>query len=108
MLEHTDRYVACEENDPMRALQTARSFKPDIILLDIAMPQEDGVEVAAQIESDWTLHRVPMVFLTGLVTRTEVLDGYRIQGRQVVAKPVRGNDLIRVIEENLPRCGTGE
>jgi CheY-like chemotaxis protein len=99
MLEHTGEYVVCEENNPTRALQTSRSFKPDLILLDIAMPEEDGIEVAAQIEADWTLYRVPMVCLTGLVTRTEVADGYQIQGRQVTAKPIRGADLIRVSEK---------
>ena len=42
---------------------------------DIAMPEEDGVELAAQIEADWTLHGVPIVFLTGLVTRDEARGG---------------------------------
>src|ERR1700747_3226305 len=47
-LDQTGKYVACTVIDPRRALETARSFKPDLVLLDLIMPQEDGIEVAAQ------------------------------------------------------------
>ena len=103
-LEHTRNYFACAVNDPRRALETARSFKPDLILLDLIMPQADGTEVAGQITSDWMLHSVPIVFVTELITRQEARDGRRIEGHRVVPKPTRGFDLIRVVEENLPHC----
>jgi len=70
-LERTRRYSVWEENDPAKAHQTAQRVKPDLILLDIAMPETDGGEVAARIESDPTLHRTPIVFLTGQVTKAE-------------------------------------
>jgi CheY-like chemotaxis protein len=104
LLQDTQHYVVCEENDPRRALETARSFHPDLILLDLIMPQTDGTEVAAQITSDWMLHSVPIVFVTALITREEARDGRRIEGHRVVPKPTRGFDLIRVVEENLPCC----
>ena len=103
-LEHTGNYSACAVNDPRRALETALSFKPDLILLDLIMPQADGTEVAAQITSDWMLHSVPIVFVTELITRQEARDGRRIEGHRVVPKPTRGFDLVRVVEENLPHC----
>jgi CheY-like chemotaxis protein len=58
ILQQTGQYVVCEENDAASALETARSFRPDLILLDLVMPQLDGAEVAAQVESDWALHGV--------------------------------------------------
>jgi CheY-like chemotaxis protein len=103
-LQRTGGYVVCEENDGRRTTQTARSFKPDLILLDIAMPELDGCEVAMEIQSDWALHRIPIVFLTGLVTRAEAASGYRIQGHRVLAKPISIPALIAAIEENLPCC----
>ena len=51
-LERTGRYFVCEENYATKAHQTAQSLKPDLILLDIAMPETDGGEVAARIQSD--------------------------------------------------------
>src|SRR6266576_5195430 len=70
-LERTGIYSVWEENEPARAHQTAQRVLPDLILLDIAMPETDGGEVAARIESDPILHRTPVVFLTALVTRAE-------------------------------------
>src|SRR2546428_5639071 len=63
-LERTGRYVVWEENDSTKAHQTAQNVQPDLILLDIAMPDIDGGEVAARIQSDPALHRIPIVFLT--------------------------------------------
>jgi two-component system, OmpR family, response regulator len=103
-LQNTHRYFVCEENDPRRALETARSFHPDLILLDLIMPQADGTEVAAQITSDWMLHSVPIVFVTALITREEARDGRRIEGHRISAKPHTAAELLRVVEENLPCC----
>jgi CheY-like chemotaxis protein len=104
VLGQSGKYVACTVIDPRRALETGRSFKPDLVLMDLIMPQEDGVEVAAQLEADWALHEVPIVFVTALITPEEAHDGRRINGHRVVRKPTRGFDLIRIVEENLPCC----
>src|SRR4029450_10261161 len=101
-LERTGRYFVCEENDANKAHQTAQGLKPDLILLDIAMPETDGGEVAARIHSDPALHRIPIVFLTALGTEAEGRSGLRIHGRPFLAKPIRLPDLIKGIEENLP------
>jgi CheY-like chemotaxis protein len=101
-LERTGRYAIWEENEPARAHQTAQRVKPDLILLDIAMPETDGGEVAARIESDPTLHRTPIVFLTALVTKAEARSGLQIQGHSFLAKPISTPELIAGIERNLP------
>src|SRR6478672_12613417 len=93
-LERTRRYSVWEENDPAKARQTAQQVKPDLILLDIAMPETDGGEVAARIESDPTLHRTPVVFLTALVTKAEARSGLQIQGHPFLAKPISIPELI--------------
>jgi len=102
ILQESGQYVVCEENDAASAVETARSFRPDLILLDLVMPQLDGAEVAAQVESDWALLGVPIVFVTGLVTRDEARNGQRIDGHRVVSKPVSSFDLLGAVEESLP------
>ena len=102
ILQESGQYVVCEENDAASAAETARSFRADLILLDLVMPQLDGAEVAAQVESDWALHGVPIVFVTGLVTRDEARNGQRIDGHRVVSKPVSSFDLLGAVEESLP------
>src|SRR4030081_715677 len=101
-LERTGRYSVWEENDPAKAHQTAQRVKPDLILLDIAMPETDGGEVAARIESDPALHRTPVVFLTALVTRAEAKSGLEIQGHPFLSKPISIPELVAGIERNLP------
>jgi two-component system cell cycle response regulator len=101
-LESAGRYSVWEENQSARAHQTAQRVKPDLILLDIAMPETDGGEVAAQIQSDPTLHRLPIVFLTALVTKAEARSGLQIDGHPFLAKPISIPELVVGIERNLP------
>jgi CheY-like chemotaxis protein len=104
VLDQSGKYVACSVVDPRRALETARSFKPNLVIVDLIMPQEDGIEVATQLEADWALHGVPIVFVTALITPEEARDSRRINGHRIVARPTRGFDLIKIVEENLPCC----
>src|SRR5438876_9087341 len=102
LLERTGRYLVLEENDATKAHQSARNFRPDVILLDIVMPETDGGEVAAQIQADPDLQRTPIIFLTALVTKAEAKTGLRIQGHPVLAKPISIPELVKGLEENLP------
>ncbi len=62
VLERSGPYLVLEENHDTDAHQTACSFKPDLILLDIAMQALDGGEVAEQIQADGKLHNTPIIF----------------------------------------------
>ena len=102
LLERSGPYLVMEENDAAKADQTARSFKPDVILLDIIMPKIDGGELATQIEGDRELHDTPIIFLTALVTHSEANSGLHVQGHPLVAKPISIPELIDAIEKHLP------
>jgi CheY-like chemotaxis protein len=102
LLERSGPYFVLEENDPTKADQTARNFKPDVILLDIVMPKMDGGELATQIEADRELHDTPIIFLTALVTHGEAKNGLHVQGHSLVAKPISIPELIDAIEKHLP------
>jgi two-component system sensor histidine kinase/response regulator len=104
LLERTGHYLVLEENDATKAHQSARNFRPDLILLDVVMPETDGGEVAARVEADPELQNTPIVFLTALVTRAEAKSGLHIQGHPFLAKPVSIPELINAIEQHLPVC----
>jgi CheY-like chemotaxis protein len=104
LLDQSGKYVACTVIDPRRALETARNFRPDLVLVDLIMPQADGIEVAAQLEADWALHGVPIVFLTSLITAEEAKDGRRVYGHRILPKPTSSSELIELVEQNLPCC----
>jgi CheY-like chemotaxis protein len=102
LLEKISHYLVLEENDAAKAHESARDLRPDLILLDIMMPQIDGGDIAAQIDADPGLQRTPIIFLTALVTKAEAKAGLHIQGHPVLAKPIDIPELINRIEENLP------
>jgi two-component system, OmpR family, response regulator len=104
ILQRTGQYTVCVETNALRALETARSFKPDLLLVDLVMPAADGATVATQIESDWALHDVPIVLVTALITPEEASDGRRVDGHRISTKPHTAAELLRVVEENLPCC----
>jgi CheY-like chemotaxis protein len=104
LLEKTGHYLVLEENNSTKAHQSAQNFRPDLILLDVVMPETDGGEIAAQIDADPELHNTPIVFLTALVTRAEAKSGLSIQGHPILAKPVSIPELINAIEQHLLVC----
>jgi CheY-like chemotaxis protein len=100
LLERTGHYLVLEENDATKAHQSALNFRPDLILLDIVMPETDVGEVALRIEADPALKNTPIIFLTALVTRAEA-KSLNIQRHSFLAKPVSIPELIKAIEEHL-------
>jgi CheY-like chemotaxis protein len=101
-LEKSGAYLVQEENQGTRALEVAREFKPDLILLDVMMPDVDGGDVAAAIRQESGLDHVPIVFLTAAVRKEEVKahDGV-IGGFPYIAKPLNVAGVIATIEKYL-------
>ncbi|EDY21568.1 response regulator receiver protein [Chthoniobacter flavus Ellin428] len=96
------RYEIREENDSTRAYETALSFRPDLILMDVIMPGMDGGNLAATCRADGLLRNVPIVFLTAVVSPREASAGTKqIGGFPFLAKPISPEMLERCIEEHL-------
>ena len=100
-LETTGNYEVCVENNPQHALETALHFQPDIVLLDVIMPNAEGPDIAFELKNHPRLRNVPIVFLTATVTQDEVeAQGGKIGGHSFVAKPSNFNVLLDSIERN--------
>ncbi len=103
-LEYGGRYKVMTENSAKNAFSSIQMFKPDLILLDVIMPDMDGGSIANQIKSDESLKDIPVVFLTAIVTKNEAsLKNDTIAGRPFLAKPVTKEQLIDCIERNLKK-----
>ena len=68
LFESTNRYVVAVENEPYRAIDAARKFRPDILLLDVNMPGQTGIQLAKQLRSEPWLRFRPILLFTGLPT----------------------------------------
>ncbi len=101
-LDEVGDYEVRTENKGSLALAAAQEFKPDLILLDIMMPDMIGSEVAEMILADNELKNTKIIFLTALVSKheTKVTEG-NIAGRTFIAKPIKIDVLIEKIQEEL-------
>jgi len=101
-LEATGRFDVLDVNNPMLALETARRFEPDLVFLDVMMPGKDGGDVAADFADDPQLSKIPIVFLTAIVSKKEVEPaGSTIGQHTFLAKPVRLEDLLTCINDHI-------
>ncbi len=101
-LEGTGSYEVRTENQGSHALQAAREFNPDLIMLDLIMPDTDGAMVASELGSDSELQNIPIIFLTALVSEKEVgAQGKEIGGHPFLAKPVNPEKVVECIERQL-------
>ncbi len=104
-LEKTGDYEVRIENQSTKALEVAREFQPDVVLLDIVMPDMDGGDVAAQFQDDPMLRRVPIIMLTALVAEGETTSGTVAQAgtMSVLPKPVNMEMLKSCLADALGR-----
>ena len=101
-LEAKGNYLVMEENLGSRALAAARSFNPDLVLLDVMMPDVDGGSIAGEFAEAEDLKHIPIVFLTAIVTRQETAPtGSVIGSHTFLAKPVELDDLVTCINDHL-------
>lgn len=71
---------------------------PDVVLLDLNLPKKDGREVLAEIKSDPTLKRIPVVIITSSEAEQDILRTYDLHANCYVTKPVDLDQFIKVIQ----------
>ena len=86
------------------ALDAARRSRPDVILLDILMPEMGGTEVVERLRSDRRTADIPVVFMTGIVLQEDLEPGSMIAGNLFLTKPFSLQDALRMIEQALASC----
>ncbi len=100
LIERTGKYEVRTETKGAKALAAAKKFKPDLILLDIMMPDLDGGEVAAQIKEDSETFDIPIVFVSAAITKQEAEEKEKIHGGYpMLAKPVSLDELMSAVEK---------
>ena len=99
-LQAQEGYLVYEVNKAREAKAAALSFKPDIIFLDLMMPEMDGSEVARCLREDPVTTRIPIVFLTASIRGEEInqSDGL-IGGQHFLSKPLQLDMLKQYVQK---------
>jgi two-component system sensor histidine kinase/response regulator len=98
-LEQTGLYTVRVCNRGSEALAFIRKTRPDMVLLDIVMPDADGTEIAQQIKEDKSLAGIRVVFMTSLVEEGELDRSSVIGGYPFISKPITGEALLKSVKE---------
>jgi len=91
------RVVTAESG--LKAIKLAKEEKPDLILLDILMPDMDGTQVATTLQEDPTTQNIPVIFLTCLITKKTQELGLRYHDIDRYAFMSKPYDLDKLVAE---------
>ena len=77
-----------------QALEQVKKEKPDLVLLDVMMPDISGFEVAQQMKADPEMSEIPIIFLTALNSTADIVKGFQVGGNDFISKPFNKEELI--------------
>lgn len=107
-LEECGEYEVHIENRSSQAVAAAKTFRPDLILLDYIMPGMDGGDVSSRLRDDPALQKIPVIVITALISNSETGDAGSVfrNGHIMVAKPVKLDKLKQCIDAQLAAVPT--
>lgn len=85
----------------IEAIEKAKEYIPDLILLDIAMPEMDGYEVCTELKSDNRFKDVPVMFLTARVQEEDIIKGFEAGAVDYILKPFNFRELLSRVQTHL-------
>ena len=85
------------------ALMAIRSAAPDLVLLDINMPEMDGYEVCRQLKADEQTRRIPVVFLSALDEVLDKVKAFGVGGVDYITKPFQVDEVLARVATQLER-----
>jgi CheY-like chemotaxis protein len=97
-----DLYVARDGVEAMAFLHREGQYtevpRPDLVLLDLNLPRKDGREVLAEMKTDETLRRIPVVVLTTSQAEEDILKTYDLHANCYITKPVDLDQFIQIVQ----------
>nr|WP_292736057.1 response regulator [Nostoc sp. JL31] len=87
----------------LEAVQMAKQHQPHLILMDIQMPQMDGLEATRQIRADTKTHSIPIIALTALVMPGDLERCLEAGANHYLAKPIKLKQLLEMIAQQLSK-----
>ncbi len=92
-------------NDPRRVMEAVREFEPNLIVLDIMMPDLSGLQVCRMIRQESSLKAIPIIFLSAKTEEGDRIEGFESGADDYVCKPFSPKELMLRILAVLKRAG---
>jgi len=94
-------YKTLVATDGTIVLRRAQHVRPDLILLDIVMPETDGFEICRQLKADESTRDIPVIFMTALTETEDKVSGFRAGAVDYITKPIQQEEVIARVETHL-------
>ena len=106
VLESRPEYKVLTASDGVFGLPIAKAEKPDLIVLDVIMPFEDGFTTASQFKANPEVAEIPIIILTSFSQRIgetdiSVFQGMNLDAEDYIEKPVSPSELLRRVDRLL-------
>jgi signal transduction histidine kinase len=85
----------------MQALEKVRMEPPDLILLDLRMPEMDGFEVCRRLKADLDTRDIPVIFMTAVDDTAHKVEGFALGAVDYITKPIQREELLARIQHHL-------
>ena len=89
-----DKFQVCTASNGNMCIEMARSEHPDLILLDVMMPELNGFDTAVILKKDPETHEIPIIFLTALNNPSDLVKGFQVGANDFLTKPFNKEELI--------------
>ena len=95
-----EKFQVCTANCGNACIEQARKEHPDLILLDVMMPDISGFDTAIIMKKDPELKDIPIIFLTALNTPADLVKGFQVGANDFLTKPFNKEELVmRVMQQ---------
>ncbi len=94
-------------NNPNSSIGTARSFLPDLVILDVMMPDLNGIQICRMLRADPKLKKVPVIFLTAKAEENDRVKGLETGADDYICKPFSTKELVLRVQTILRRLSEG-
>ena len=98
-------YRVATLNDPLAFIAKVREFEPDLMLLDIMMPELSGIQLCRIVRADPSMRETPVIFLSARGEVEDRIKGLEAGAEDYVSKPFNTNELLLRISKMLKRSG---
>ncbi|MCP4669598.1 MAG: response regulator [Deltaproteobacteria bacterium] len=105
-------YKTIEATNGLEGMQKARKARPELIILDVMMPKEDGVQMYRELKTDDDLKHIPVIMLSGIAKKTffhsqnmlNTYMGHAVPGPEAyIEKPPESEEIIQWAETLLEK-----
>lgn len=102
-----DGHLCQVVNNPLSFISVAREFNPNLILLDIMMPELNGLQLCKMVRSDPKMNTIPIIFLTARGEVEDRIKGLESGGDDYISKPFNAKELMLRVANILNRNQSG-